>query len=217
MAACATPTPSDSFRQLQTVLTAELRAYCKILVAEQEAAISHFKASVDDRLKAESEQREHFAKQLQDFGQKQQCLAGGLSNMDLRLTKTASQQVSAHAEHQTFENQITAVFQSLEEALQEVRKMLQAGIPQFDAPAELTCRNLVVHGPKDNGGQLHPPSESSSAPPFATGTIDFLEAALASMQQHEHEQIHRLRGRIRDLQDHRGVALGGCTGAVFCA
>jgi len=221
--------PSNSFRHLQAVITAELRAYCKMLVAEQEAALNHLKVALDQRLKVDSEQREDFAKQLQNFEQKLQCLEGSLSNMDLRLAKTASQQALAHSELQTFENHATGVFQSFEESLQEIhRKLLQASIPQFKTLQEQTCRNLVVHGPKDGGGRLHPPSASSNAPPSTIGieaslapeqfpareatlTVECLEVALASMQEHEHEQIRRLRERIRTPTSH-----GGFNSADLC-
>jgi len=212
----------ELFRELRTVITADLRAYCKILVAEQEAAMNHFKVALDERLNSEKD----FAKQVQEFEQKLQCLAGGLNNMDLCLAKTASQQESAHAEHQ--KNHTTAVCQSFEESLQEACKMLQASILQCNARAQQTCRNLVVHGPKDGGDQLHPPSALSYVTPSATGvgaarateqlpssseasnTIEFLETSLASMLEHEHEQIRRLRARIRIFEEHRG-----CNGAYF--
>lgn len=238
-AACAAP--PDVFRQLQAVIADELHAYCKTLVADAvnhlqadrgeiltADAMNHWKAGMDERLKAEQEVMEVFAKQLQAFEQKLQCLAAGMNNMEMRLSKTASLQLSAHAEHQTFENHATAVLESLEGSLQEVhRNLKQASIPQFSALTKQACGNFM-HVQPDNGGQLHPPLASSNAPSCATGkgvslgaeqfqvgpetsnTIEVLEATLASMQEHEHEQIRRLREKIQ----HTGVAHGGCNGAI---
>lgn len=203
--------------QLQTVIAEELRAYCKTLVAD---AMNHLKAGgaeilgadamnllragMDDRLKAESELREDFSRQLQACEQK-------LQRLEMRLSKTASQQqLSAHV--QTLESHASAVFQTLEESLQQVQRDLrQAGISQVDTPPTQTC------GRADSGGKLHPPSASSKEDFPATGKgislapepfqvrpetsfmIEALETTLASMQEHEHEQIRRLRERIRGL------------------
>lgn len=211
----------DMFKHLQAVLAAELRSYCKTLLTEQESAMERLKAALDEQLRAETKQREDFAKQLQRFQNSLQCLEGDLSNMDSRLIKTASQQVSAHAEHQTFENHAIAVFDSLEESLQEVHnKLLQLSTPPcnswFAAKPEQTCHNLVVHGPEDNGGQPQPPP-ASYAPTCATGigsrlateqcearpeapiTVEVREATLSSMQEHEHEQVRCSQARFSDL------------------
>jgi hypothetical protein len=216
------------FRQLQTDIAQELRAYCKTLVADAMShlktgrdeilgadAMNHLRAGMDECLKAENELLEDFSKQLQACEQKLQCLAAGVSNMEMRLSKTASQQqLSAHV--QTFESHATAVFKSFEESVQQVQRNLrQAGIPQFDALPKQPCGNFM-HSRTDSGGKLHPPSASSNEHFSATGKcaslapeqfqvrqetsfmIEALETTLASMQEHEHEQIRRLRERIRE-------------------
>jgi len=229
--------PSD-IRHLRTVIQSELHAFQKTLVAEREAAVKQFRAVTEACFQAESERHQHLAKQHCDLEKTVQHLEVGLSNMDSRLSRVAVLHLSAQADHQMFRNTALDLVQSLEESYRTLQHKLRlANI----LPDDAVCRNLDGHSSKHRGGgqpATSSPSSLHASPPasekgaflatdpslastpakseFETSMrIEVLEAALASMQFHEQEQIHLLQERIQDFRKHTTLPLPSIPGEVL--
>jgi len=128
---------------------------------------------LEARLEANSLWRNNSAAHVGNLQTDVHRLERNLNEMDMRLGKVASQQLSAQAEQQVFETQVVGFFEVIEECLQGLHQGTSSSDRQLASISRAKtaeCHNAVETFLQGSGGQLHGLTiRSSASSTVATG------------------------------------------------
>jgi len=157
---------SQFVEQLLAFIGSELQACFEALTAAQEAFMTDVTVILEARLEANSLWRNNCAAHVGNLQTDVHRLESNLNEMDMRLGKVASQQLSAQAEQQVFETQVVGFFEVIEECLQGLHQGTSSSDRQLASISRAKtaeCHNAVETFLQGSGGQLHGLTKRSSA------------------------------------------------------